>query len=217
MSRQTVGFYCNGDRIPDALGVKTIAEKCGVSADWLLGLTNVKTADCNMQYMSNYTGFSENTLKAVHNVQQSAALHQFDGIDWPNPISIFAETFFCEKDKPYIGFINSVIASSGHLLSIELFWRNNIENFDSLSFEELYKEKERVLMEKGKKPLELSKREDSEIFKAIENPSYSLEIPTHTASLFESSMAENTLKHAYYLFKKKYYNMVKKAYGITDK
>lgn len=42
MSRQTVGFYCNGDRIPDALGVKTIAEKCGVSADWLLGLTNDK-------------------------------------------------------------------------------------------------------------------------------------------------------------------------------
>ena len=38
MSRATVGFYCNGDRIPDALGIKTIAEKCGVSADWLLGL-----------------------------------------------------------------------------------------------------------------------------------------------------------------------------------
>ena len=35
ISRQTVGFYCNGDRIPDALGIKTIAEKCGVSADWL--------------------------------------------------------------------------------------------------------------------------------------------------------------------------------------
>lgn len=40
ISRQTVGFYCNGDRIPDALGLKQIAEKCGVSADWLLGLTN---------------------------------------------------------------------------------------------------------------------------------------------------------------------------------
>ena len=39
MSRQTVGFYCNGDRIPDALGIKTIAEKCEISADWLLGLS----------------------------------------------------------------------------------------------------------------------------------------------------------------------------------
>ena len=37
MSRATVGFYCNGDRIPDALGIKTIAEKCGVSARWPVG------------------------------------------------------------------------------------------------------------------------------------------------------------------------------------
>lgn len=40
MSRQTVGFYLNGDRVPDALMLRQIAEKCNVSADWLLGLTN---------------------------------------------------------------------------------------------------------------------------------------------------------------------------------
>lgn len=40
LSRQTVGFYCNGDRIPDALGLKEIAEKCGVSSDWLLGMSD---------------------------------------------------------------------------------------------------------------------------------------------------------------------------------
>ena len=43
ISRQTVGFYCNGDRIPDALTLKQIAEKCGVSADWLLGISNYPT------------------------------------------------------------------------------------------------------------------------------------------------------------------------------
>lgn len=43
ISRQTVGFYYNGDRIPDALGLKQIAEKCGVSADWLLGLSEHRT------------------------------------------------------------------------------------------------------------------------------------------------------------------------------
>lgn len=43
MSRATVGFYTAGKRIPDALGVKTIAEKCNVSADWLLGLTGDKS------------------------------------------------------------------------------------------------------------------------------------------------------------------------------
>lgn len=45
ISRQTVGFYCNGERIPDALGVRAIAEKCNVSADWLLGLSNYPNYD----------------------------------------------------------------------------------------------------------------------------------------------------------------------------
>ena len=38
MSRATVGFYCAGIRIPDALGVAKIAKICGVTSDWLLGL-----------------------------------------------------------------------------------------------------------------------------------------------------------------------------------
>ena len=45
MSRATVGFYAAGKRIPDALGLKKIAEKCNVSADWLLGLTNTRSQD----------------------------------------------------------------------------------------------------------------------------------------------------------------------------
>ena len=40
ISRPTVGFYENGTRIPDALVLRQIAEKCQVSADWLLGLTD---------------------------------------------------------------------------------------------------------------------------------------------------------------------------------
>lgn len=38
ISRVTVGFYENGDRIPDAVILKQIAEKCHVSADYLLGI-----------------------------------------------------------------------------------------------------------------------------------------------------------------------------------
>ena len=43
ISRQTVGFYCNGDRVPDALTLIKISQKCGVSVDWLLGLSTAKT------------------------------------------------------------------------------------------------------------------------------------------------------------------------------
>ena len=39
VSRQTMGFYLNGDRIPDALTLLQICKACNVSAGWLLGQT----------------------------------------------------------------------------------------------------------------------------------------------------------------------------------
>lgn len=65
MSRPTVGFYESGSRIPDALGLKAIAEKCHVSADWLLGLSDVKSPDGDLQQACNYTGLSEKTVKLL--------------------------------------------------------------------------------------------------------------------------------------------------------
>lgn len=65
MSRQTVGFYCNGDRIPDALGIKEIAEKCGVSSDWLLGMTDCTSQDFSVRKISELTGISEETVESI--------------------------------------------------------------------------------------------------------------------------------------------------------
>lgn len=39
ISRQTMGFYLNGDRIPDSFTLVQICKACGVSSDWLTGLT----------------------------------------------------------------------------------------------------------------------------------------------------------------------------------
>lgn len=66
MSRATVGFYSSGQRIPDALGIKTIAEKCGVSADWLLGLSESQSTDANVQQVHNYTGLSDCAVDFLH-------------------------------------------------------------------------------------------------------------------------------------------------------
>lgn len=38
LSRQTVGFYLNGNRIPDSETLIQICKACHVSADWLLGI-----------------------------------------------------------------------------------------------------------------------------------------------------------------------------------
>lgn len=39
VSRQTMGFYLNGDRIPDSATLMLICKSCNVSSDWLLGFT----------------------------------------------------------------------------------------------------------------------------------------------------------------------------------
>lgn len=62
ISRPTVGFYESGQRIPDALVLRQIAEKCNVSADYLLGLTDEKTPDQSIQAICKKTGL---TAKAV--------------------------------------------------------------------------------------------------------------------------------------------------------
>ncbi len=59
ISRPTVSYYENGTRVPDALILRQIAEKCNVSADWLIGLSNFKTAPqkCEFQTVDAVTDY----------------------------------------------------------------------------------------------------------------------------------------------------------------
>ena len=65
MSRATVGFYAAGKRIPDALGIKTIAEKCNVSADWLLGLSETKEICGDVNLVCNYTQLNADAIETI--------------------------------------------------------------------------------------------------------------------------------------------------------
>lgn len=65
ISRQTVGFYCNGDRIPDAQILRDIAKKCNVSSDWLLGLTDIRNPDANIAFALQCLGLSDSSAKTL--------------------------------------------------------------------------------------------------------------------------------------------------------
>lgn len=72
LSRATVGFYSAGTRIPDAEGVKKIAEKCGVSSDWLLGLSEYRL-DQDRQLTVDDIGLSEQATIQLSAMAGSAA------------------------------------------------------------------------------------------------------------------------------------------------
>lgn len=65
MSRATVGFYAAGKRIPDALGIKTIANRCNVSADWLVGLSDSRSTDKDIQNAVRTTGLSDKAVSSL--------------------------------------------------------------------------------------------------------------------------------------------------------
>lgn len=77
MSRATVGFYSAGQRIPDALGIRSISEKCGVSADWLLGLTSHRTQDVDIRSMCDFVGLRQETLENLHSTMCLEYAHKY--------------------------------------------------------------------------------------------------------------------------------------------
>ena len=69
LSRPTVGLYESGKRVPDALTLKRIAEKCEVSADYLLGLSGVESPDLSIRGICNLTGLSSSTVSSLISVK----------------------------------------------------------------------------------------------------------------------------------------------------
>jgi len=67
LSRTTVGFYLLGERVPDAVNLKKIAERCGVTADYLLGLTD----DPNrMPAATDELGLTEKAIKNLQGIKK---------------------------------------------------------------------------------------------------------------------------------------------------
>lgn len=68
ISRQTVGFWLSGDRVPDAANLLIISEKTGKSVEWLLGKAPMEkqTADQTLRLVSEYTGLSEAAVTVLH-------------------------------------------------------------------------------------------------------------------------------------------------------
>lgn len=97
ISRPTVGFYENGDRFPDALALKNIAKKCNVSADWLLGLTDVKTTDADLKAVCEYTGLSEMAIKTLRAMKaDDQTIEKYVPSKWYGDLRMLDE-ILCDK------------------------------------------------------------------------------------------------------------------------
>ena len=65
-SRQTVANWLNGMSFPNADALVRMAEFYNVSADYLLGLSDTKSADVGLKAAVEYTGLSEEAVEWLH-------------------------------------------------------------------------------------------------------------------------------------------------------
>ncbi|MEJ5965803.1 helix-turn-helix domain-containing protein [Flavonifractor porci] len=71
VKRQTVSLYMTGQSMPDAELLKKIAVYFEVSADWILGLSDVKMVNADVQSICRYTGLSEESIDYTHRLKVS--------------------------------------------------------------------------------------------------------------------------------------------------
>lgn len=65
VSKSTLGLWETGDTLPDARSLHDLAVYYGVSADYLLGESGVKTANPEIQATCKYTGLSEESINVL--------------------------------------------------------------------------------------------------------------------------------------------------------
>lgn len=62
IARTTIGAYRTGQRTPHGEKLVKLANRFDVSADWLLGISDVKKVDAELASVCTYTGLSENAV-----------------------------------------------------------------------------------------------------------------------------------------------------------
>ena len=108
ISRPTVGFYENGERLPDAAVLKQICKKCKVSADYLLGISDAATTNMTIKGICAWTGLGEDAVYRLLMYKGSLA-------PLPNnPTFHIAEGFTSFERKITLEFISSFITYSDY-------------------------------------------------------------------------------------------------------
>lgn len=70
ISPATIGYYENGDRLPDIDIAARIANFFDVTADYLLGFSNSRTAEKSMKTACAVTGLSEEAIKNIQKTKR---------------------------------------------------------------------------------------------------------------------------------------------------
>lgn len=124
ISRASLEYYEKGKRKPDIEILAKFADYFGVSADYLLGRTDVKTVDKDLQFVCDYTGLSEKSINQIVNNSDYK-----DVINWfissvKFDLLIREIYFYCDYNRIYEFFKSPKADSNGFIPTFESTAKN---------------------------------------------------------------------------------------------
>ena len=100
VTRQAISQYCDGSSVPNADKLLKLAQFFNVSADYLLGVTDAKTNDKDVQFISDYTGLNESVIAALADSEMPNYIAQL--------LNILSKTYQSEYlCKSILNYLNS--------------------------------------------------------------------------------------------------------------
>lgn len=102
VSKSTLSEIENDSRVPGAKIIAELARHYGVSADYLLGLSDVITPDTTAQTVIAYTGLSEDNVLTLHHMKENASNPRLSDAADDGTINI-------NGCKPYLDCLNDLL------------------------------------------------------------------------------------------------------------
>lgn len=96
ITRQSLTFYLNGDRFPDFPTLQKICQSLNVSADWLLGFSDVRSPSSDIKTACNALHISENTAQTIAHLQEFDVYKPVDLLFEPGEDLDYAFTLLSE-------------------------------------------------------------------------------------------------------------------------
>lgn len=84
--------------------IATLAKHYGVSSDFLLGISDIKTPDTTAQAVIEYTGLSEDNVSTLHRIAENALLRDVFETAEDGTMTINGE-------QPYLDFLNDILSA----------------------------------------------------------------------------------------------------------
>lgn len=118
VTRQSLSLYEKGERTINVESLGKLAEFFGVSADYLLGLSDVRSTEQDMRTACEVTGLAEKTIKSLQaliKVKSNPIVSDFSGEE------IIQVLEMCIQDCNFISLLNKMIDLSDREMRKEAF------------------------------------------------------------------------------------------------